>query len=229
MFIGCLSYKPQFGMLFPVALAAGNHWRAFASAAVTVALLVGVTIAALGTDVWTAFPRGLGAHSVLVLSADPGNEPILLAGRLQTVYGTIRTLHGGLSLALLAQGATITGLAVIMWLLWRTPARYALKAATLSTAALMATPWASACDMAAVVVPIAFLAKDQMECGLMRGEQTCMIALFGASVLILVSLGGAPIGAFLMATLLVVILRRAILLPSHRAGSLWISVGARPL
>ncbi len=230
VFIGCLSYKPQFGMLFPVALAAGNHWKAFRSAAATVALLVGVTIAGFGTDVWSAFPRGLGAHSAVILSAEPDNVPMLLSGRLQTVYGTIRTLHGSAALALIAQAVTTTGLAVIVWRFWRTRARYALKAATLSIAALMATPWASACDMAAIVVPVAFLAKDQMECGLMRGEQTCMIALFVASLLMLISLGGAPIGIFVTATILVVVLRRAILLPaSHCAGSLWISVGARRL
>jgi hypothetical protein len=221
IFIGCLSYKPQFGILFPVALAAGSHWRAFASAAATATLLVGATIAAFGTDVWTAFPIGLDAHAALNLSADPGNVPILRAGRLQTVYGTIRTLHGGTPLALLVQGAILASLAMIVWLLWRTPARYALKAATLSAAALIVTPWASACDMAAVVIPVAFLAKDQIGCGLLKGEQTIMIALFGASLLIILTFGGAPIGAFMMIILLCVILRRA---HDHRgmrpAGSL---------
>src|SRR5215472_13104009 len=33
VFIGCLTYKPQFGILIPLALAASNQWRAFASAA----------------------------------------------------------------------------------------------------------------------------------------------------------------------------------------------------
>ena len=208
VFIGCLSYKPQFGMLFPVALAAGNHWRAFTSAAATVALLVGVTIAAFGTDVWTAFPRGLEAHSALILSADPANAPMLLAGRLQTVYGTIRTVHGSAALALIAQGVTTTALAILVWFLWRLPVRYSLKAATLSAAALIATPWAAACDMAAVVVPIAFLAKDQMSNGALPGEQTIMIGLFASSFVILLTFGGAPIGELMMLALLGVILRR---------------------
>src|ERR1700730_7753898 len=142
-------------MLLPIALAAGKHWKAFASAAATVALLVGVTIVAFGTDVWDAFPRGLSAHPALLLSADPAKVPILLAGRLQTVYGTIRTVHGGAALALIAQGIITTALAILVWFLWRLPVRYSLKAATLSAAALIATPWAAACDMAAVVVPIA--------------------------------------------------------------------------
>jgi arabinofuranan 3-O-arabinosyltransferase len=208
MFIGCLSYKPQFGMLFLVALAAGNHWRAFAGAAATVILLAGITVGAFGTDVWTAFPRGLGAHAALILSADPGNVPILLAGRLQTVYGTIRTLHGSAALALIVQGIVTAALAILVWFLWRLPVRYSLKAATLSAAALIATPWAAACDMAAIVVPVAFLAKDQMSYGLLKGEQTVTIGLFASSFVVLLTFGGAPIGVLMMFALLGVVLRR---------------------
>src|SRR4029077_14185637 len=32
LFFGALCYKPHFGLLVPVALAAGGHWRAFAAA-----------------------------------------------------------------------------------------------------------------------------------------------------------------------------------------------------
>src|SRR5690242_14603416 len=55
-FLGCLSYKPQFGLLFPVALVAGAQWRVIASAAITAALLAGVAAAAFGPEVWVAFP-----------------------------------------------------------------------------------------------------------------------------------------------------------------------------
>src|SRR5512146_2067108 len=39
--LGALAFKPQLGILLPLALAAGGHWRAFASAAATVAILTG--------------------------------------------------------------------------------------------------------------------------------------------------------------------------------------------
>jgi hypothetical protein len=82
---------------------------------------------------------------------------------------------------------------------------------TLSAAALIATPYAFPYDMAGVVIPAAFLARDQIDCGLLRGEQTVMIALFGASLATLVCLGSAPLGPLVMITLLGVILRRAVL------------------
>jgi len=56
VFIGCLTYKPQWGILIPVALVAAKQWRAFASAVAATALLVGASFIAFGTAPWEAFP-----------------------------------------------------------------------------------------------------------------------------------------------------------------------------
>ncbi len=73
-------------------------------------------------------------------------------------------------------------MAAIVWLVWRSPVRYALKAATLSAGALLATPYAFAYDFAAIAIPVAFLAKDQIELRLAEGEQTTLLALFVAGL-----------------------------------------------
>ncbi len=210
LLIGCLTWKPQFGILLPVALAASNRWRAFASAAATAALLAGASIAAFGTAVWEAFPRELAAQSSEVLVAGGHAHSTPDWGYIQTVYGLVRTLHGGAAVAWIAQGATAVGVAIIVWLVWRSSVRYALKAATVSAAALIATPYAFAADLAAIVIPTAFLASDQIRCGLLKGEQAVIIGLFGASFVMLVTHGGAPLGPVVMITLFCVILRRAI-------------------
>ena len=57
---------------------------------------------------------------------------------------------------------------------------------------------------------MAFLASDQLRCGLLRGEQTTMIALFVASLAVIPTTGRAPVGAFILVTLLCLILRRAL-------------------
>ena len=93
----------------------------------------------------------------------------------------------------------------------------ALKAATLSAATLLATPYAFSYDLAAIAVPVAFLAKDQMHFGLMRGEQAILLGLFCAILALLVifrdepgfvTFGMLPIGPVVIASLLGVILRR---------------------
>jgi arabinofuranan 3-O-arabinosyltransferase len=205
VFIGCLTYKPQFGILLPVALIAARQWRACVSAAVTAIFLVAASAAAFGVDGWAAFPQALFAEGreTMLVSPDWGFL-------LQTVYGLILVLHGGAALAWLAQGAATAGVGVIVWLVWRSPARYALKAATLSTAALMATPYAFAYDLAAIAIPVAFLASDQIRCGLLRGEQTTMITLFVASLAVIPAAGKAPVGAIILVALLCLILRRAL-------------------
>jgi hypothetical protein len=205
VFIGCLTYKPQFGILFPVALIAARQWRACVSAALTAIFLAAASVAAFDVDAWVAFPRTLFAQSSEAMFPSPEWGFLF-----QTVYGLIRVLHGGAALALVAQGAAAVGVGVIVWLVWRSPVRYALKAATLSTAALIATPYALAYDLAAMAVPVAFLASDQIRCGLLRGEQTTMIALFVASLAVIPTTGKAPVGAVILVTLLCLILRRAL-------------------
>jgi arabinofuranan 3-O-arabinosyltransferase len=205
VFIGCLTYKPQFGVLLPVALIAARQWRAFVSAAVTTILLVAASAAAFGADGWAAFPRALFAEGGETMLASPSWGFLL-----QTVYGLILVLHGGAALAWLAQGVATAGGAIIVWLVWRSPVRYALKAATLSTAALIATPYAFAYDLAAIAIPVAFLVNDQIRCGLLRGEQTTMIALFAMSLAVIPAAGEAPVGAVILVALLCLILRRAL-------------------
>jgi arabinofuranan 3-O-arabinosyltransferase len=212
--IGGLTYKPQFGILIPVALLASRQWRAIASAVIAAALLAGASIALFGSDAWAAFPIGFVAQSKLNL----GDSPDSNWGYLQTVYGLIRRLHGSANTAWLAQGLTTLATAVIVWMVWQSRIRYPLQAATLSAAALIATPYAFAYDMAAIVVPAAFLATDQLCCGLLRGDKAIWLILFGAPLAVLVTLGddaggptfgGTPVSLLAVITLFGVILRRA--------------------
>ena len=217
VFIGCLTYKPQFCILLPLALAASREWRALASAAATALLLAGGSIAALGVSAWEAFPRGiLELSTVLQAGGSPGVEGNW--GYFQSIYGLIRYLHGGAVLAWVGQVIVTLCVAVIVWLVWRSPARYALKAAILSAATLLATR-AFAYDLAAIAVPVAFLARDQMRCGLLRGEQTILLGTFVAVLALLVALGdprvgvtfgSVPIGPALTLTILGLVLRRVI-------------------
>jgi len=214
VFIGCLTYKPQFGILLPIALSASGRWRAFASAAVTAALLAGASIAAFGTGVWAEFPRQLVAQSNVNFFSGPDSD----WGYLQSVYGLIRTLHASAALAWLAQGTVVLAVAIIVWFVWRSPVRYSLKAATLSASALIATPYAFAYDLPVLAIPVAFLARDQIRCGLLQAEQTILIGLFAVILALLVvfqdrpgeiTFGSIPLGPVVITMLLCMILRRA--------------------
>jgi len=213
VFIGCMSYKPQFGILLPVALLAARQWQAIASAAATVAVLAGMSLLAFGAGAWESFPVQIIAQTRLNFSAGPDSD----WRYLQSAYGLIRLLHGGAGLAWLVQGLTTLSAAVVVWLVWRSSVSYRLKAATLSAAALLATPYAFGYDMAALVVPAAFLASDQIDRGLLSGDKTMWIGLFGVPLAFLVILGdnvagrtfgGTPVGLCAAVLLSAMIVRR---------------------
>jgi hypothetical protein len=91
--------------------------------------------------------------------------------------------------------------------------------AILSGAALLATPYAFAYDIAAIVIPAAFLASDQLKRGLLHGEKTMWIVMFGAPLAVLATLGdnaggttfgGTPVCLFAAFLLFCVILCRAL-------------------
>src|SRR5205823_2454071 len=65
--IGLLAYKPQFGVLIPIALLAGGRWRSFGAATATVAALVAVSLATLGSGVWHAFADSMNFTQTVVL------------------------------------------------------------------------------------------------------------------------------------------------------------------
>src|SRR5439155_21513049 len=124
VFIGCLTYKPQFGILFPVALIAARQWRVCVSTALTAIVLAAASVAAFGLDAWLAFPRTLFAQGSETMFGGPE-----WGFHFQTVYGLILVLHGVAVLAWLGQGMAAVGVGVIVWRVWRSPALYALKAA----------------------------------------------------------------------------------------------------
>jgi arabinofuranan 3-O-arabinosyltransferase len=227
VFIGLLTYKPQFGILFPVALAAAGQWRAVASAVAAAALFAGASVAAFGISAWVAFPRGLLQQFGVVLEADGLPDSAATWGYLQTVYGLIRYLHGGAALAWLGQGITALCAAIIVWFVWRSPVRYALKAAISSALALLASPYAFAYDVSAIAIPVAFLARDQMRCGMLRGEQTILLGLFCTILALLVIFRDPPdgipfgslpgIGPAVLIVLFAIIVWR-ILISSRRKG-----------
>jgi hypothetical protein len=215
VFMGCLTYKPQYGILLPVAIVASRQWRAMLSAGFTGALLAAASFVWFGAEVWTAFPHGFAVQSELSLGAGPDSN----WGYLQTAYGLIRSLNGPARLAWLVQGLVTLGGTIIVWVIWRSPVCYELKAAILSAAALIATPYAFAYDMAAIVIPAAFLVADQLDRGLLRGEKAIWIMLFGAPLAVLATLGdnaggttfgGTPVCLLAAFLLFCAILRRAL-------------------
>ena len=204
--LGLLAYKPQFGLLFPVILVASGRWRVFAAAAATVAALTAITTAALGVSVWDAFLASTRFTRIVVLeNGETGWQ------KIQSVFSVVRMWGGPVALAYAVQGSVTLALAAAMAWLWRAPVDFALKAAGLVIAALLATPYSLDYDMTALAPAIAFLAVHGMRRGFAPYEKSALAALWIAP-LVARSLAQAmllPVGVIAMAAMLVVVLHRA--------------------
>lgn len=170
---GLLAYKPQFGLLIPLALIAAGQGRAIAAATATVALLALAVTLAFGIDVWTAF----------IASMHFTRDTVLEQGgtgwyKIQSVFSWVRMWGGGVMLAYALQGAvTATVAAALMWL-WRSAAAYPLKAAALAAGCLLATPYSLDYDLMLLAPAIAYLCADGLTRGFAPWQKTIAAALW---------------------------------------------------
>ncbi|HVU41626.1 MAG TPA: glycosyltransferase family 87 protein [Xanthobacteraceae bacterium] len=214
--IGLLVYKPQFGLMIPLALVAGGHWRTFAAAAATVAALTLVTTLAFGPEVWPAFKASTEfSRSVVLEQGQTGWQ------KIQSVFSWARMWGAPIPLAYALQGALTIAIGVVIVRVWRSAAAPALKSATLCVAAILATPYSLDYDMMVLAPVIAFFALDGLRRGFGPWEKTALAALWLVPLLAR-SVAQAtliPLGVPAMLATCVLLLRRVELDRTHRRPS----------
>jgi hypothetical protein len=170
---GLLAYKPQFGLMIPLVLLVTGRWRTIAAAAATVAALVGAATLVFGLDVWTAFLEGSRFTRLVVLEA--GNTGW---HKIQSVFAWVRMWGGSVPVAYAVQTVVTLAVAVALGWLWRSRADFALKAAALAIAALLATPYSLDYDLMVLAPAIAFLAAHGLAHGFRPYEASALAALW---------------------------------------------------
>lgn len=204
--LGLLIYKPQYGLLIPVAFAAGGRWRAFVAAAVTVIAATAATTLAFGTPVWHAFAVFSEFTRTVVL--EQGNTGWY---KIQSVFAWARMWGAPIALAYALQSViTVAVGAAVAWL-WRGAAAYPLKAAALCLAAILATPYSFDYDMMVLAPAIAFFACDGYARGFRPWEKTALAALWLVPLLArsVAQWTSIPFGVPAMLVVFILILRRA--------------------
>ena len=158
--LGLLSYKPQFGLLFPIILLADRRWLTIAVAALVAGALAVASWLAFGSASWETFLHWMPITGRVVLGEGAADW-----SRLQSLFGLMRAHGAGEALAWTVQsiGAFIVAAALI--LLWRSRACYAIKAAGLAVGALLATPYIYMYDLVALAVAVAFLLRLPLQRG----------------------------------------------------------------
>jgi len=205
--LGLLSYKPQYGLLFPLVLIAASQWRVFFTAGVVATLLAAISWLAFGTESWQAFFHWLPMF----------NQAFLVEGRapwfkLQSIFGLTRYFGGPESLAWTLQWILSATVAVVLTLVWRSHnIRHELKAAGLAAGTLLVTPYLFLYDEMVLAIAVAFLVRVGLDEGFERHELPALGLV--AVLLAMFSLLATPTG--FAATLVVTALI------AYRVGPWW--------
>jgi hypothetical protein len=214
--IGCLAYKPQFGLLLPLVLAVTGRWSTIAAAAATVLAICGLTWTAFGTDVFAAFWHSLATTQRVILEGAPGFY------KIQSVYAALRLLGVPGAAADAVQLLTTLGVAVALVALWRSAAEFELKAAGLLIATVLATPYVLDYDLVLLAPAIAFLAAHGLRQGFASYELSLLVALWA------LPLFARPIAEATAVSLMPLALIAALALVLQRAGVLQGAVALLP-
>jgi arabinofuranan 3-O-arabinosyltransferase len=156
--LGLLTYKPQFGLLFPLALIADRRWLTIAVAAAVAVALAALSWLAFGAASWQAF-----AHWLPITSHEILGEGHADFGRLQSLFGLVRAHGGSEPLAWTVQAAASVAVAVAVVWLWRSRTPFDLKAAALAAGTLVVTPYVYMYDLVVLAVAVAFLIRFALE------------------------------------------------------------------
>jgi alpha-1,2-mannosyltransferase len=214
MVLGLLCYKPHFGLLVPVGLAFGGHWRAFAAAGATVICLIGLSMALFGIETWHAYAVALA-----------GSDTVYASGRIDyagivTPFGASRLLGLAPAAAYTVQAAITGAMLLLAGWSWQRGLDRNLRAAIMLSATLLAVPLALLYDRVLLLVAIGWLVREGREAGFLSWEKTVLLGVYVAT-LVEYAVGSnwhVPLGPFISLAVLLMALRRSV--PTNvRAGS----------
>lgn len=152
---GLLSYKPQLGLLIPVALAAAGLWTTFAAACVTVVAMAAGATLAFGLDIWMTWLSMLPAYAEMF-----DNVTTPLKSR-PTVMANLQLLGVAVPWARAVQAGVSVAVAVLVWRCFRRDAGR-LAAAALLAGTMLATPHAFFYDLPMVTAGMVLFIEDRV-------------------------------------------------------------------
>lgn len=205
--IGLASVKPHFGLLIPIALICGAHWKAFWTAVATVSVIGLGAAVIFGIDTWYAF---LGT---LLSNARGFEQGIYKWNVMPSVFGALH--QAGLDLAWAWRGqmaAALLASGVVVWAWWQRADRArqpGLEAAILCLASLLAVPMVYLYDLMLLVPAVGWLWADMRD----RPPRRWEVPLLAACCVVMIGLWemntlGPVVGCLSVCVLLGIAIRR---------------------
>jgi len=151
--LGLLTVKPQLILLMPLVLMLTGRWRSFVFAALTAAVMAGLTTLLYGPAIWRDYLVEAVPFQNIVMTQGIG----LMLGMMPTAFINARLMGASLDFAWALQAVTSAlALAATVWTFRKTRDPM-LSNAMLLVASILVTPYSFNYDMAALIAVLAQL------------------------------------------------------------------------
>ena len=211
IFFGVLSYKPQLAVLLPVALIAGQHWKALIFSIVSGALMIVISICVMGTEPWMAFLKNIPIPLKIL---EGGYQGFVLEWyKMISVYATARLAGCNILVSRVLQlTAMVLTLGITTWVWFKKPS-FSIQASVLTLCTLLFFPYLFEYDLTILGLAIAWMGWEGYNKGWLRGEKFILVLGWITPVLskILVKLIGLQITPLVLFILLLFTLQRMML------------------
>jgi alpha-1,2-mannosyltransferase len=172
LLFGALCYKPHFGLLVPVALVGGGHWRVIAAAAFSSLTLATISLMLFGWQTWQAYlSAAIESQSVYTTHA-------IFLGGLTSPYGAVIVFGGSPLLAGVTQAVITSLIGCSVAVVWRRVRSLPIRAALLVAATPVAVPIVMFYDLMLVGVAMAWLMRAGRDDGFPPWSKTALALLF---------------------------------------------------
>ncbi len=170
---GALSYKPHFFILVPLVLFVGKYWKALAATLLSAGAYAALSVLAFGVEPWKAFMYGFGNTSALLQD----NSDRWL-GILHSAFSAVRTFGGSVEFASAIHEIVAVVAIMALVVIWKNKSSFAVRGASLASAALLISPYSFVYDQVLLAIPIALLAGQGLKTGFLSYEKTFLFALW---------------------------------------------------
>lgn len=172
LLFGALTFKPQLGLLIPLALAAGGYWRTFAAAVAAAAALLAGSLLIFGVEVLPAFVAASQANAAMLQS---GSLPF---AKIQSVFAALRQIGAPPMAAWGVQLVVTFAAAAAVVLAWRSRMALEAKMAILAAGAVVASPYLLDYDLVLLAAPLAWLAGRGARLGFGPWEKAFLALIY---------------------------------------------------
>ncbi|WP_370319190.1 glycosyltransferase family 87 protein [Oricola sp.] len=213
---GLMTFKPQLGLLIPLALIAGGNWRTILSAGATAVLAAAFSAVLFGPEIWALFLQQ-GGDAMATL-----RDGVVDRNKMLSVYAMLRLVGTGHSTAVVLQSVvSVLVAAAVTWAWFRKDAiTYDTRAVVLLSGALLATPFVLSYDLFLLAPALAFIGARGATTGFQPYEKSMLAFLYCAPFLILGLMAvSLPIAPFVLALPFLRALKSAVDQSRHHAGN----------